>query len=150
MEILKTNQLTPLQAQQVHELWNREYPVKLANRFSLLLEGVTRFNHYLIEDGAKNVLAWAVDFDKDGETRFSIIVNTAHQQKGLGSLLVETLKRENHEFFGWVIDHNNDVKSTGEHYQTPMPFFVKHGFEIMHGVRIESDMLRAVKIKWRK
>jgi hypothetical protein len=40
----------------------------------------------------------------------------------LGSSLVEKLKLENEEFYGWVIDHDNDIKSNGENYKTPIPF----------------------------
>ena len=60
------------------------------------------------------------------------------------------MKSENELFYGWVIDHNDDLKSNGKYYQTPMPFYVKHGFEILEDIRIESEMIRAVKIKWGK
>jgi hypothetical protein len=71
-----------------------------------------------------------------------------HKGKGLGSLLVERLKTENELFYGWVIDHNNDVKSNGEQYQTPMPFYLKHEFVLLNEVRMETEIISAVKIKW--
>ncbi len=80
-----------------------------------LLDGVENYSHYIIEDDRQNVLAWAVDFEKENEIRFSIIVNSKYKGKGLGSMLVEKLKSENELFYGWVIDHNNDLKSNGEH-----------------------------------
>jgi GNAT superfamily N-acetyltransferase len=148
VKIIKTKSLSENQFSQINHLWNDEYPIKLKDRFPILLDGVKNYNHYLIEDLNNDVIAWAVDFEKENEIRFSIIVNSKHKGKGLGSLLVEKLKSEIDLFYGWVIDHNEDLKSNGEHYLTPMPFYLKHGFEILKDIRIESEMIRAVKIKW--
>jgi GNAT superfamily N-acetyltransferase len=150
MKIANNKILTPLQSSQINQLWNDEYPIKLKDRFPILLDGVENFNHYIIGDAKQNVIAWAVDFEKENEIRFSIIVHSHHNGKGLGSILVEKIKSENELFYGWVIDHNDDLKTNGEYYQTPMPFYLKHGFEILHDARIESEMIRAVKIKWSK
>lgn len=76
MDILKTKDLTDIQRASINRLWNEEFPVNLKGKFSRLLEGVDNFNHYLIEDDFKNILAWAVSFEKDFETRFSIIVSS--------------------------------------------------------------------------
>jgi hypothetical protein len=68
----------------------------------------------------------------------------------LGGLLIVKLKEENKEFYGWVIDHNNDFKSNRKYYQTPMPFYLKHEFEILNDIRIDNEMIKAVLIKWSK
>jgi hypothetical protein len=148
MQIINTKILTLQQEEQIDKLWNEEYPIKLANRFKLLLEGVQNYNHYILEDEQQNLRAWAVDFEKENEIRFSIIVRSDQKGKGLGSSLVEKLKLENEEFFGWVIDHDNDIKSNGKNYKTPMPFYLKHGFSMLKDFRIESEIISAVKIKW--
>src|SRR4051812_32577744 len=108
MEIIKTKYLTDRQFQQINQLWNDEYPIKLKDRFGILLDGAENYNHYLIEDDYVNVIAWAVEFKKDNEVRFSIIVNRKQQGKGLGRMLVKKLKEDLSEFYGWVIDHNED------------------------------------------
>ena len=146
--ILKTNKLSDSHLNQINQMWNDEYPIKLKNRFPILLEGVENYHHYIIEDAEQNIMAWAVDFEKENEIRFSIIVNSIHKGKGLGSKLVERLKLENKLFYGWVIDHNNDKRESGELYINPMPFYLKHGFEILQNERIETEMIQAVKIKW--
>lgn len=146
MEILKAKNIDENQFQQINDLWNEEYPINLKNRFGLLLEGVSNYNHYLIEEN-NQILAWAVDFEKDNETRFSIIVNKKHQRKGLGSLLIDRLKKDLGEFYGWVIDHNNDIKENGEFYQTPISFYRNNGFEVLIDERIDSEIIKAVKIK---
>ncbi|MBL0047725.1 MAG: GNAT family N-acetyltransferase [Bacteroidetes bacterium] len=149
MQIIKTRKLTPEQFSQINKLWNDEYPIKLKDRFPILLEGVENYHHYIMEDSEQNIIAWAVDFEKENEIRFSIIVHSNYKGKGWGSLLVNKLKSENELFYGWVIDHNDDLKNNGEYYQTPMPFYLKHGFEILASERLETEMIRAVKIKWR-
>jgi GNAT superfamily N-acetyltransferase len=149
MEIIRTQKLTPHQAACINAMWNAAYPLKLKDRFPILLDGAVSFNHYIIEDTNHNVLAWAVDFKKDNEQlRFSIIVSAGQQGKGLGGKLIDKLKQENKEFYGWVIDHNEDKKSDGTAYQSPMPFYLKHGFEILPDNRIDTEMIRAVLIKW--
>ncbi|MEP7265799.1 MAG: hypothetical protein ABI772_14940, partial [Bacteroidota bacterium] len=105
-------------------------------------------NHYLIEDDLQNVIAWAVDFEKENEVRFSIIIRSDKKGNGFGSFLVEKLKMENKEFYGWVIDHNNDIRINGEYYITPIPFYLKHGFSILNDCRIDTEIISAVKIKW--
>jgi GNAT superfamily N-acetyltransferase len=147
-KIKKTKTLTPFQAEQINRLWNDEYPIKLKDRFPLLLVDVDRYNHYIIEDIDKNIIAWAVDFEKEKQTRFSIIVSAKHRGKGLAKLLIDKLKEENNEFYGWVIDHNDDLKSNGEYYQSPLGFYQKLGIEVLYNIRIDSEMIKAVMIKW--
>jgi RimJ/RimL family protein N-acetyltransferase len=146
MEIIKAKNISSDQFQQINQMWNDEYPIKLKDRFGILLEGVENYNHYLIEQN-NNVLAWAVEFEKEKEKRFSIIVKNEYKGNGFGKLLINRLKRDLGEFYGWVIDHNNDLKHNGEFYMTPIGFYLKNGFEILTQERIDSEMIRAVKVK---
>lgn len=148
MKIFKTKILTDRQKEEINALWNNEYPAKLKDRFPILLEGTAWHNHYIIEDSDASVIAWAVDFQKEKQVRFSIIVSSIYKGIGLGSALIDKLKAENHEFYGWVIDHDMDVKLNGEHYKSPMPFYLKHDFEILSEQRIDSEMIRAVLIRY--
>jgi GNAT superfamily N-acetyltransferase len=147
MNIILTKRLSASQFSQINQLWNDEYPLKLKDRFPLLLEGVTNFTHYIIEDDFV-VQAWAVAFEKDSELRFSIIVSVAQQGAGFGTALVDALKADFAVLFGWVIDHNEDIKSNGTFYLTPMPFYLKQGFTLLKDIRIDTEMIRAVKIQW--
>lgn len=148
MKLITSKILTIQQREQINLLWNNEYPLKLKDRFPILLDGADWHNHYLIEDIDHNVMAWAVDFEKAKQIRFSIIVSSIYKGKGLGGMLIDKLKAENQEFYGWVIDHNDDLKLNGEQYKTPMPFYLKHGFEILNDQRIDNEMIKAVLIKW--
>ncbi len=149
MEVTRTKHLTDNQFQQIDKLWDEEYPLKLKGRFGIMLDGVENFSHYLIEDETNHILAWAVEFQKDQEIRFSIVVHSQHQGKGLGKVLINQLKADLGEFYGWVIDHNDDKKENKENYKSPLLFYQKLGFEILHDQRIDSELLKAVKIKWR-
>lgn len=122
--------------------------LNLKGRFPILLNDVQNFQHYLWEDENKNVLAWAVFFEKDEETRFSIIVDNKYQGQGWGKLLINQLIQDLDHFFGWVIDRDGDLKSNGQPYQSPLGFYQKLGFEILEDQRIDTEMLQAVKIHW--
>jgi hypothetical protein len=150
MEILKTKILSDSQFSQINQLWNDEYPQRLKDRFGILLADVENFNHYLIEDEKKNIIAWAVDFEKENEIRFSIIVGKDQQKKQLGSKLIKRLKDDLPEFYGWVINHNDDEKLNGEKYLSPMSFYLKHEFEVLEDIQIDNEMLRATKIRWKR
>jgi len=149
MEITQTTFLSDVQSEQINSLWNSEYPLKLKDRFPILLEGTTWHNHFLIEDSNRVIIAWAVMFEHTNQIRFSIIVSKEHQGKGLGKLLLDHLKSAQNEFFGWVIDHNNDLKSNGENYISPLPFYLNQGFELVPDARIDNEMIQAVLVKWK-
>jgi hypothetical protein len=143
-----TKILTLSQENQINHLWNIEYPSKLNNRFLLLLKDVSKYTHYIVEDENQNIIAWAMDFEKDNEIRFSIIVDSNYKGQGLGKLLIDQLKIEHAEFYGWVIDHENDLKENGQVYESPIPFYLKQGFKILPDCRLDTELIKAVKIAW--
>jgi GNAT superfamily N-acetyltransferase len=149
MEIIQTKTLSSVQSEQINSLWNKEYPLKLKDRFPILLEGTTWHNHFVIEDSNGLVNAWAVMFEQSQQIRFSIIVSKDHQGKGLGKTLLDQMKLTHNEFYGWVIDHNNDLKLNGENYVSPLPFYLKQGFEIIPDQRIDNEMIQAVLVGWK-
>ena len=85
---------------------------------------------------------------KKKEKSDSPSLQSAFQGNGYGELLLNSLKEGLNEFYGWVIDHDRDLKSNGEPYQTPMPFYLKNGFELLADQRLETEIISAVKIKW--
>jgi hypothetical protein len=70
MNIIKTKKLSDIQSTQINQLWNDEYPLKLKDRFPILLDGADWHNHYIILDEEQNVIAWAIDFEKEKQIRF--------------------------------------------------------------------------------
>jgi GNAT superfamily N-acetyltransferase len=147
-EIIQTKVLTPEQSAQINQLWNDEFPAQLKDRFPLLLLDVDSYDHFLIEDANQKVMAWVVVFQQAQQTRFSLIVAANQRNKGLATLLINQLKGTNPVFYGWVIDHEQDLKSNGAPYPSPLAFYEKLGFEILANVRLDTEMIKAVMIKW--
>lgn len=148
MQLFNTATLSDNQIQQIDVLWNQAYPKKLMNRFSILLGDATNYRHFILENEAQQVLGWAVLFDKENETRFSIIVGEASKGIGLGSRLMDALKQTCPCFYGWVIDHDNDIKNDGSIYRSPLTFYLKHDFEVLSDQRLDTPIIKAVKVKW--
>jgi GNAT superfamily N-acetyltransferase len=105
--------------------------------------------HYIIENEKQEIIAWGVMFEKEDEHRFSILVVKKYQGQELGKQLIDSFKKDYPIFYGWVIDHDNDVKINGEKYVSPLPFYLKHGFKILNEQRIDTEMISAVKVEFK-
>lgn len=153
MQLHQTTSLTPFEKEAIRSIWNGEYPVKLALTTMQDMDeyflGLLNARHSLLMDGGK-VAAWAADFDRNDERWFAIIVDSRYQHKGVGGRLLDILKHNNGILNGWVADHDNDLKQNGDTYRSPLSFYIKHGFEVLHDIRLELDKLSAVKIRWTK
>lgn len=144
--IIKTKELSNRQVEQIDRAWNDEYPIKLKNRFGLLLNDAKSYMHYIIENEKQEIIAWGVMFEKEDEHRFSLLIVSKHQGEGLGKQLIDAFKNDYSVFYGWVIDHDNDVKANGEKYASPLPFYLRLGFIILQEQRIDTEMISAVKV----
>ncbi|MCG8576842.1 MAG: GNAT family N-acetyltransferase [Flavobacteriales bacterium] len=153
LNIIECLALDKEQKQAIKELWNNEYPAKLQHEslddFSSYLHGLGDQNHLLLLID-NEIKGWYFDFSREGEKWFALILNSDIQGKGYGSQIMDRIKSSERELNGWVIDHNNDLKSNGERYQSPLEFYTKNGFDIISDVRLELDKISAVKIKWTK
>jgi len=147
-KILKIKVLNPFQLEQIDQAWNDEYPLKLTKRFGILLDGTDNHLYYLMEDLDNKVVAWGVMFEKEAEKRFSIIVFNKFKGFGYGRRIIDEFRKDHSTFYGWVIDHDNDVKSNGEKYISPMPFYLKLGFKVLRDQRIDTEIISAVKISY--
>jgi len=153
MKIIKTSLLDPEQKERIRRLWNEEYPRQLAVSpvsFEAFLRTTDRQNHYLIISVVNELVGWAFTFDRAGERWFSIIIETSHQRKGYGRVLLDLLKEKESVLHGWVIDHPHDVRQNGTPYLTPLSFYLQNGFTSLPGIRLEDDKISAVKIVWKK
>jgi GNAT superfamily N-acetyltransferase len=105
--------------------------------------------HYLIEED-QELIGWMATFERENERWFSIILDSKHQKMGLGSRLINEAKKKEFYLNGWVVDHNNDIKSNGKPYQSPLSFYLKNDFEVLKEIRLETDKISVVKIRWTK
>ena len=154
MNFFQTEQLSNDYKKEIFQIWNKEYPEKLAfqgvENFEEYLSKLENPNHYIIQNSRNKIIGWAVDFNRDNEKWFAIIVDQNEQHKGLGKKLLLELQKHNIELNGWVIDHDKDLKRNGEKYLSPLGFYLNHNFETLPDIRLENEILSAVKIKWKK
>lgn len=154
MKITNTHQLNQEQKEQILQLWNNEYPEKLAynsmDGFENYLEKLSEVKHFLLTDNDEKIHGWAITFIRDSETWFAIILSENLHGKGRGTKVLNELKQNKNELNGWVIDHSNDRKINGEFYKSPLEFYKKNEFEVLSDIRLELEIMSAVKIKWTK
>lgn len=154
MKLIRTNQLSEEQKLQIFEIWNNEYPAKIGykdiSEFEAYLEKLADQHHILALDSAQSVKGWFFDFIREEDRWFAIILDSSLQGKGIGSKILDLAKSTNTVLNAWVTDHNTDFKKNGEPYLSPLQFYVKNGFEVLTEVRVETDTLSAVKIRWTK
>jgi GNAT superfamily N-acetyltransferase len=152
VEITKTVNLSKDQKHSIIRLWNAEYPAQIQHSgidsFDEYLSSKGNLQHYLLTDDNENIKGWLATFMRDGEKWFALLVDGSEQKKGYGTMLLNKVKEFENEINGWAIDREKDVKSNGETYLSPIRFYLKNDFEILNDVRLETETMSAVKIKW--
>ncbi|UOK42281.1 MULTISPECIES: GNAT family N-acetyltransferase [Flavobacterium] len=152
--IVETTDLSKGQKLQLFELWNKEYPKKLCYEtlvdFENYLGKLENKTHFLLTDENLKIVGWALLFERENETWFVKIIDASFQRKGFGQKLLERLKSKTNILNGWVIDHNNDKKSNGSDYKSPINFYIRNQFKINNTIRLELDIISAAKIEWTK
>lgn len=153
MKIIQEKRLKLNHKEQLMKLWNNEYPIKLRyetlSDFERYLKSLKNSDHVLLVDDINdNIIGWAVDFEREGGKWFAIIVDSNYQGNGAGKKLLNHLKARNAILNGWVIDHDEEVKSSGKPYRSPLGFYKKNEFSVENDIRLMNSMINAVKIKW--
>lgn len=154
MKITNTHKLNQEQKEQILQLWNNEYPEKLAYKsidgFESYLEKLNEVNHFILLNDDEKIQGWAITFERESETWFAIILSENLHGKGWGTKVLNELKRHKNELNGWVIDNSNGKKLNGNFYKSPLEFYLKNEFEVLSDIRLELEIMSAVKIKWKK
>jgi len=154
MKIIETQVLSLEQKDSLMQLWNNEYPAKLNLKniedFELYLNGLSETKHYLLFDDSDKINGWAFTFLREDENWFAIILNSEIHGKGIGSLLMNEIKKNNTSLNGWIIDQENEIKHNATFYKSPLQFYIINDFVICSEIRIENEKLSAVKINWKR
>ena len=154
MRFERTDYLTDDQKATIARFWNNEYPRELqfddVAGFERFLDGVTDKRHFLVFNEAENLIGWLVAFTRDGERWFSIIVDSAAQQSGVGTRLIAELQEHEPDVNGWVVARDDYFKSSGAPYRSPLGFYRRLGFTVVPGVKLEKNGLEGVKINWKR
>jgi GNAT superfamily N-acetyltransferase len=152
-EAIETKYLNIKHKQEIINLWNEEYPIQLNYKkiedFEIYLENLNNCIHYLIQDSNNTIKGWAFKFERDNKKWFAVIIAKEFQGIGIGKNLLEKIKTNETELLGWVINHSNDDKKNGEKYISPINFYKKCDFTITTE-RLQSNLISAIKIKWKK
>ena len=152
MEMIKTNSLSAAQKEHIFHLWNAEYPLQLQfstiQDFENYLRALGNPTHYLALDEDKKIAAWAFVFEREQERWFAIIVDSQFQRSGLGTKILAAIKLNECLLNGWVTDHDRYKKADGTIYLSPEKFYRKNDFIFCDDIRLETEKLSAIKIKW--
>jgi hypothetical protein len=154
MDFISTKELNKIQKCQIMAMWNKEYPlvIKLNSLedFDKYLSSLIDQKHILIISDDKVVKGWYIDFIRDDERWFTLILDSEIQGKGYGRKLLSMGKEINSELNGWVIDSSNYRKENGEMYKSPTGFYEKNGFQILFDVKFKTEKLTTIKINWKR
>lgn len=154
MQYTYSNFLNERQKAQVRNLWNQEYPISIyhttINSFERYLSTLEQQKHILLKNDSGLLLAWYVDFIRDDEVNFAIIVSAKAQGKGYGRLLIEKAKEYHTELNAWIVKDTNYLKIDESVYTSPISFYEKLGFQILFDITLETETLKTVKIRWKK
>lgn len=154
MQIKRTEQLTKKQKKNILALWNEEYPEALSlsdiSAFDGYLEGLSDKHHLLVINGKEDVAGWLIDFIRDDERCFAMLLHASLQGKGYGTKLLHLAKQTNAELNGWVIDNNEQQKQNGQSYKSPIGFYKKNNFEIVPDIQSKKNGIKGIKVRWKK
>jgi len=154
VEFIKLKELSKTNKEEVLNLWNNEYPEKLSYKtlqdFESYLENLAEQSHILMINDKQELKGWYFDFMRENEKWFAIILDSKLHGKGLGTRILHMAKEKENVLCGWVIDHDSYRKKNGEIYRSPIEFYLKNGFKRLEKIRLELEIISAVKIKWRK
>lgn len=148
------NTLDNWQKDAVRMRWNEEYPKSVALKtpqdLTDYLDKLEDQKHILAFDKNDVIIGWFFGFIREDERWFAIIVNSNKHRKGIGSVLLNQSKALFTELNGWVITDASYTKQDGTAYNSPLGFYLKHGFSILENETFETEQMKTVKIMWTK
>ncbi len=152
MQYQETSSLNHSQKIQISELWNREYPVNIRHQqlsdFEAYLGKLHDSQHRILLDQSGLVCAWLVDFIREGQPWFAMLVAAEHQRKGLGKRLLREAMKDREVLHGWVVADTGYLKQDGSPYYPPLGFYRKMGFKIHTNTVLETDTLETIMVRW--
>ncbi len=152
--IIQTPALNSSQQKELFKCWNDVYPVNLKFddlvKMKSYFDGLQQLQFFLLVDGSIPATAFSFRFIRDDELWLAMLMPPSMQGKGYGSILLEELTERVDTISAWVIDHDLDVKADGTPYRSPLPFYLKNGFQILKDVRLEIETISAAKLVWNR
>lgn len=154
MRIVRRKNLTSGQKYEIFDLWNTEYPQNLKykdiSELDEYLKKLADQNHILLMDENDKIKGWYSDFFRDNERWFLAILSSDTQGLKFGTRIIKKAKEAHEELNGWVINLDNYLKADGQFYKSPTDFYRKQGFQILEDIKLETNQISAIKMKWSK
>ena len=136
------------------EIWNRAYPINLyysdVEEFYQYLEETNNKLHYLAYDEDGLIVGWLMTFERESARWFALLVDPNKHKKGIGTYLLEEVKKDEILLHGWAINHNKYQLANGKAYLSPVPFYIKNEFQIFPDRSHVNDKISAIRILWLK
>ncbi|MFN0187128.1 MAG: GNAT family N-acetyltransferase [Bacteroidia bacterium] len=152
--IIHTQVLNQQQQLELLKCWNDVYPENVKfddlTQLNSYFDGLQLVEYFLLIDSSIPATAFSFRFIRDEELWLAMLMPPSMQGKGYGSILLEELTENINSISAWVVDHERDVKADSSPYISPLSFYLKEGFEIQEGVRLETDTISAAKLVWKK
>lgn len=146
--ILKQNEINIL-----YSLWNKTYPISVTydsfEKFQEYLHDLQNLEHLLLETSEGAILGWYFEFTREEARWFGIIISSEIQGKGWGRKLMLQAQSTTPTLYGWVVDHDRDLKTDGTPYRSPVDFYLSLGFELQEE-RLEKGAVSCAKIMWKR
>ena len=154
MKFVEYDVLPPFVWPQLQGIWNGVYPTVLAKDsledFQADLSKYEDYWHVLAMDEEDNVIGWYFDFIRENDRWFGIIIDGSNHGRGIGRKLLEIAKTNRSRLCGWVFPTSEYIKADGTHYPSPIPFYLKLGFETLPEVELNTDTFTLIKILWER
>jgi RimJ/RimL family protein N-acetyltransferase len=152
LTIAITEELTSQQKVMIRKIWNSVYPENLVlptvDDFDSYLETLGKKRHYLLKHLSGKLLGWGITFERENDHWFVIMLDDSINRTGMGSLLLKRIQADQPQLSGWVIDHNNAVRTDGKPYLSPVEFYLKNKFKLESETRLELPIISAVCIRY--
>ena len=103
--------------------------------------------HIFVTDDQGIISGWYMDFFRDGERWFVMIIERELQGRGYGRKLLSMGLEEQEELNGWVVGSSTYEKADGTIYMSPLPFYIKQGVRVYPDITFETKEIRSIKIK---
>ena len=151
MKIIKTRTPSDEQLEKLRQLWNTEFPAVIAHPDRASLEAylakLKDIKFFFVTDDDANILGWYMDFFRDGERWFVLVISREAQNKRFGSTLLKMGLEEQEELNGWVVGSSTYEKADGSIYMSPLPFYIKQGVRVFPDITFEAKGIKSIKIK---
>lgn len=128
IEVVETIDLETLR--QVWSIWNAEYPAKIMYP---TVAALGDFLHTLqnprwyLSRANEDLNGWVITFDYTGFRWLAMAIVRDKQRQGLGTALLLKAMEEG-SLSAWVVEEPIYLRTDGELYSSPIPFYQKHGW----------------------